>query len=59
MASSVFFWDKYQGCELKWNQGRQFCPLCMIPVNFRGFEEELGGNQYDLFELKQFAFKLY
>ena len=53
------FCDKYQECNLQWNQGCQLCPLCMIPVHFRGLEEELGQNQYDLFKLKQFVFKLY
>ena len=53
------FCNRYEGCKLDYNLGWRVCPLCWIPVHFRGFEEELGWNQYNLSNLKQFAFRLF
>ena len=51
--------DRYQGCKLDYNQERRLCPLCQILVYFQNFEEELDRNQYNLTNLKQFAFHLF
>ena len=43
--------DRYQGCKLDYNQERR--------LYFQNFEEELDRNQYNLTNLKQFAFHLF
>ena len=53
------FCNRYQGCELDCNLGWKLCPLCQILIDYHGFEEELDQNQYNLSNLKHFAFRLF
>ena len=53
------FCCKYQSCDLNYNCGRELCPLCIILTYLSEYEEELDRNQFNLFKLKQFGFKLF
>ena len=41
------------------NLGQGLCPLCTIPIYLSRYEEELDRNQFNLFALKRFGFKLF
>lgn len=58
MSGFYCFCEKYDSCELGHNHGRTLCPLCKIRIYLCGHKEELDGNQFNLFALKQFSFKL-